>query len=490
MPPYAGNNNSNNNNANNLGYGGFTPFPNSYGLSNQHQPSHGNPHHLGHNASMHLNGGSHMHQVGGLQQQQGNMFGPNMGAGGPQMPPAGVHREDSNVGRSASAAPPTNPSRIKELEYVAISRAGSAPHHHARAAQLQKRGHAALTIIDPKDTVSPAAPSYGSYRGKKATKGPDEEGDANLRTVAKPSRIAQAEAEKESLEAIDQTWTTLDMGGMHLKALSPPLFGYTFLTALYLPHNNLTELPVELCRLNALIRLDVSSNKLTLIQPEFGMLTSLREFFLFDNQLTVLPPELGTLYMLDMLGVEGNPLQESLKSIAEKDGTAGLVSFLRDSCPVPMPPPEREWILIEQEEGDEVPTADNGEENRPQDGFSVLCYNILCEKMATPQMYGYTPSWALSWEYRKELILQEISGYAADILCLQEVDMEQYEEYFSHNLGQQDYEGVYWPRSRARTMSEEEKRHVDGEAIFYKSTTWVFLGWVSFIPKLDSHSCL
>jgi mRNA deadenylase 3'-5' endonuclease subunit Ccr4 len=53
------------------------------------------------------------------------------------------------------------------------------------------------------------------------------------------------------------------------------------------------------------------------------------------------------------------------------------------------------------------------------DTFTVFCYNILAEKYATPQMYGYTPSWALSWEYRKELILQEILAYSADIVCLQ-----------------------------------------------------------------------
>lgn len=57
----------------------------------------------------------------------------------------------------------------------------------------------------------------------------------------------------------------------------------------------------------------------------------------------------------------------------------------------------------------------------------------------------------------------------------QEVDVEQYEEYFQHNLSQQDYEGVYYPKSRARTMSGDERRHVDGCAIFYKSTTYALI---------------
>jgi CCR4-NOT transcription complex subunit 6 len=57
----------------------------------------------------------------------------------------------------------------------------------------------------------------------------------------------------------------------------------------------------------------------------------------------------------------------------------------------------------------------------------MFCYNILAEKYATPQMYGYTPSWALAWEYRKELILQEVLAYSADIICLQV-------PYFQHSL--------------------------------------------------------
>lgn len=49
--------------------------------------------------------------------------------------------------------------------------------------------------------------------------------------------------------------------------------------------------------------------------------------------------------------------------------------------------------------------------------------------------------------------------------------MEQYEKYFLPHLSQQDYECVYFPKSRARTMTSDEKRHVDGCATFYKSST-------------------
>jgi CCR4-NOT transcription complex subunit 6 len=55
----------------------------------------------------------------------------------------------------------------------------------------------------------------------------------------------------------------------------------------------------------------------------------------------------------------------------------------------------------------------------PVDKFTVLCYNILCQKYATAQAYGYTPSWALSWDYRKELLVAEILSNNADVICLQ-----------------------------------------------------------------------
>lgn len=50
----------------------------------------------------------------------------------------------------------------------------------------------------------------------------------------------------------------------------------------------------------------------------------------------------------------------------------------------------------------------------------------------------------------------------------QEVDAAQYEEYFMRLLEPQGYDGIFSPKSRARTMSESQRRHVDGCAIFFK----------------------
>ena len=107
------------------------------------------------------------------------------------------------------------------------------------------------------------------------------------------------------------------------------------------------------------------------------------------------------------------------------------------------------------------------------DKLSVLTYNILCDRYATSSQYGYVPSVALSWDYRKELIMQEIRAQNADIVCLQEVDADNYSEYFRVQLAYDDYKGVFWPKSRARTMPEKEARSVDGCATLFKHHKWV-----------------
>lgn len=72
---------------------------------------------------------------------------------------------------------------------------------------------------------------------------------------------------------------------------------------------------------------------------------------------------------------------------------------------------ERFWHSLDQ--------YNNSANNASKGSFTVLTYNILAEKYATAQMYGYVPSWALIWDYRKQMILHEILSYDADIICLQ-----------------------------------------------------------------------
>lgn len=107
--------------------------------------------------------------------------------------------------------------------------------------------------------------------------------------------------------------------------------------------------------------------------------------------------------------------------------------------------------------------------------LSVLSYNILCDKYATASQYGYTPSEVLSWDYRKDVILNEVKDYDADIVCLQEVDRESFDDFFRRELAMNDYRGVFYPKTRAKTMADKEARLVDGCATFWKSSKYVYL---------------
>lgn len=113
--------------------------------------------------------------------------------------------------------------------------------------------------------------------------------------------------------------------------------------------------------------------------------------------------------------------------------------------------------------------------SRPTSMFTVMCYNVLCDKYATRRMYGYCPNWAMAWNYRRENILSEIRLYTADIISLQELETEQFYSYFSPELKKDGYDGIFFPKSRAKTMSENDRKHVDGCAIFYRNDKYVLL---------------
>lgn len=70
------------------------------------------------------------------------------------------------------------------------------------------------------------------------------------------------------------------------------------------------------------------------------------------------------------------------------------------------------------------------------------------------------------------MILQEVQGRDPDIFCMQEVDQENFNEYFRANLANDNYKGIFWPKGRAKTMAEREAKFVDGCAIFYKNSKY------------------
>ena len=279
------------------------------------------------------------------------------------------------------------PHQQQQFDLVTKCRLESSQHHHARIAASKSRMNlniqsAQISSVNP-GPASPAAPG-----GQAAS--------ADHRDGEKPA------------DSVVYKWTSLDMGGMLISNLSSMVFRYDFLTCLYLNHNNLRVISPEISALKHLAVLNLTANKLTAVPSELGLVVSLKELLLFDNQISYLPFELGQLYQLEILGLEGNPLNEALAKMIHNDGTKAVIMHFRENCNSGAPPLDREWIQI-----------DDDSSASPQDSFTVMCYNTLCEKYASAQAYGYTPAWALSWAYRKDLLLQDILNYNADIICLQ-----------------------------------------------------------------------
>ncbi len=57
---------------------------------------------------------------------------------------------------------------------------------------------------------------------------------------------------------------------------------------------------------------------------------------------------------------------------------------------------------------------------------------------------------------------------SADLITLQEVETEQFYSFFLPELKRDGYDGIFSPKSRAKTMTESERKHVDGCAIFWR----------------------
>jgi CCR4-NOT transcription complex subunit 6 len=109
-----------------------------------------------------------------------------------------------------------------------------------------------------------------------------------------------------------------------------------------------------------------------------------------------------------------------------------------------------------------------------------LTYNILCERYATQTQYGYVPERVLTWAFRKTLILEEIREMNADIVCLQELDKNSYDDFFRGELSISGYKSFYAQKSRAETLGDAGK-FVDGCGTFWKDKKYVCLGTEQFV---------
>lgn len=108
--------------------------------------------------------------------------------------------------------------------------------------------------------------------------------------------------------------------------------------------------------------------------------------------------------------------------------------------------------------------------NRRPDSLRVLSYNTLAEIYGTKASFPSCPEWALAWTYRRRNLVREIANYDADIICLQEVQQDHYEDHFSLWFGRQGYEGIYIAKTR-EAMGRKGK--IDGCATLFRKDKFI-----------------
>lgn len=127
--------------------------------------------------------------------------------------------------------------------------------------------------------------------------------------------------------------------------------------------------------------------------------------------------------------------------------------------PAPTPTPRR---MISVSGVDMMGHLDSDGRMSSAGTFTVLSYNILADAYATSDSYSYCPSWALSWPYRRQNLLREIVGYRADIVCLQEVQYDHFDEFFAPELDKHGYQALY------KRKTSEVTHTLDGCATFFR----------------------
>lgn len=85
-----------------------------------------------------------------------------------------------------------------------------------------------------------------------------------------------------------------------------------------------------------------------------------------------------------------------------------------------------------------------------QSRFTVLTYNILADLYATQQAFPTSDPCALLWQYRRQLILQELAMYDADIICLQEVQSNSFHEDLRPEMDRRGFDSVFKKKTQVR----------------------------------------
>jgi len=150
------------------------------------------------------------------------------------------------------------------------------------------------------------------------------------------------------------------------------------------------------------------------------------------------------------------------------DGTKrGIAKTLKTNYVIAPPPPPtpRRMLLVRNNVVVSVGKPGAARSNANRLGFTLLTYNVLAEIYATNDAFPYCAQWALAWNYRRRTILRELINYRADVMCLQEVQADHFENFLEPELAKYNYAGMHKCKTR-EFMGQYGK--MDGCAILYR----------------------
>jgi len=120
--------------------------------------------------------------------------------------------------------------------------------------------------------------------------------------------MTKAELLAKIRQAKEEQWLELDLSNQEITELPPEIGRLQALQVLNLGENQLSQLPPEIGQLQALQSLFLRTNQLSHLPIEIGQLQALQSLILWENQLSQLFPEIWNLPFLQTLNLGKNQL--------------------------------------------------------------------------------------------------------------------------------------------------------------------------------------
>ncbi|KAJ3019837.1 Glucose-repressible alcohol dehydrogenase transcriptional effector [Thoreauomyces humboldtii] len=146
--------------------------------------------------------------------------------------------------------------------------------------------------------------------------------------------------------------------------------------------------------------------------------------------------------------------------------------------------PLRKWL--------DVPSTDA---TVAADQFSIMTWNALAPMYCTKEKFPHVDACDRDWNNRKQKVLDEVVYYASDVVCLQELTLEDFEGFFAPFLHARGYAGVFRAKVRvplhtaesSATENSDIPSLADGCALFYNTTAFTLVSVDTFsYPDLAS----